>query len=279
MSTYDLIVIGAGPGGYVCAIRAAQLGQKVACVEGRETLGGTCLNVGCIPSKALLNATHHLHETHENFAKMGLIGPSPKVDWAKMQDYKQDVVNGNTKGIEFLFKKNKVTWLKGWGSIPAAGQVKVGDEVHSAKNIIIATGSEPSSLPGVTVIGADSTLALDDGAMLSKPESPEEAAGHLRRMAGTRHRLFSAAVAARDGVPVWRAIGEAKLWMRPLSDAFIADYVAREWDSIRWTVGCYEIEGAGVQLFERVEGDPWTIIGMPMLPLLAWLRTTGLAQK
>ena len=151
MAEFDVIVIGAGPGGYVAAIRAAQLGLKTACVEGRETLGGTCLNVGCIPSKALLNATHHLHETHENFAKMGLIGPSPKVDWAKMQDYKQDVVNGNTKGIEFLFKKNKVTWLKGWGSIPAAGQVKVGDEVHSAKNIIIATGSEPSSLPGVTV--------------------------------------------------------------------------------------------------------------------------------
>jgi len=151
MAEFDVIVIGGGPGGYVAAIRAAQLGLKTACVEGRETLGGTCLNVGCIPSKALLNATHHLHETHENFAKMGLIGPSPKVDWAKMQDYKQDVVNGNTKGIEFLFKKNKVTWLKGWGSIPAAGQVKVGDEVHSAKNIIIATGSEPSSLPGVTV--------------------------------------------------------------------------------------------------------------------------------
>src|SRR3546814_19650016 len=96
-------------------------------------------------------------------------------------------------------------------------------------------------------------------------------------MAGTRHRLFSAAVAARDGAPVWRAIGEAKLWMRPLSDTFIADYVAQNWDSIRWTVGCYEIEGAGVQLFENVEGDPWTIIRMPMLPLLAWLRATGLA--
>lgn len=151
MADFDVIVIGGGPGGYVAAIHAAQLGLKTACVEGRETLGGTCLNIGCIPSKALLNATHHLHEAHENFEKMGLMGGAPKVDWAKMQGYKQDVVNGNTKGIEFLFKKNKVTWLKGWGSIPAAGQVKVGDEVHNAKNIIIATGSEPSSLPGVTV--------------------------------------------------------------------------------------------------------------------------------
>jgi dihydrolipoamide dehydrogenase len=151
MSDYDLIVIGAGPGGYVCAIRAAQLGLKVACVEGRETLGGTCLNIGCIPSKALLNATHHLHEAQENFAKMGLIGAAPSVDWAKMKGYKDDVIAQNTKGIEFLFKKNKVTWLKGWASIPAAGQVKVGDETHTAKHIVIASGSEPTSLPGVPV--------------------------------------------------------------------------------------------------------------------------------
>jgi dihydrolipoamide dehydrogenase len=151
MSDFDLIVIGAGPGGYVCAIRAAQLGLKVACVEGRETLGGTCLNVGCIPSKALLNATHHLHEAQENFAKMGLIGAAPSVDWVKMKGYKDDVIAQNTKGIEFLFKKNKVTWLKGWASIPAAGQVRVGDETHNAKHIVIASGSEPASLPGVTV--------------------------------------------------------------------------------------------------------------------------------
>lgn len=161
-------------------------------------------------------------------------------------------------------------------ALHAAGQSarNIADALAEAKAIKIS-----SRLPGVTVLGADSTLALDDGNMLSKPADPDEAADHLRRMAGTRHRLFSAVVAARDGAPVWRAIGEAKLWMWPLSDAFIADYVAREWDSIRWTVGCYEIEGAGVQLFERVEGDPWTIIGMPMLPLLAWLRQTGLAPQ
>jgi septum formation protein len=159
-------------------------------------------------------------------------------------------------------------------SLHAAGQSarNIADALAEAKAIKIS-----SRLAGVTVLGADSTLALDDGAMLTKSESPEEAASHLRRMAGARHRLFSAVVAARDGAPIWRAIGEAKLWMRPLSDAFIADYVAQNWDSIRWTVGCYEIEGAGVQLFERVEGDPWTIIGMPMLPLLSWLRATGLA--
>lgn len=161
-------------------------------------------------------------------------------------------------------------------SLVAAGQSprNIADALAEAKAIKLS-----SRLPGVTVIGADSTLALDDDAMLVKPGNPAAAADHLRRMSGTRHRLFSAAVAARDGAPVWRAVGEAKLWMRPLSDGFIADYVARHWDSIRWTVGCYEIEGAGVQLFDRVEGDPWTIIGMPMLPLLAWLRATGLAPQ
>ena len=171
MAEFDVIVIGGGPGGYVCAIRCAQLGLNTACVEGRETLGGTCLNVGCIPSKALLNATHHLHEVHANFEKMGLMGGAPTVDWNKMQAYKDDVIGGNTKGIEFLFKKNKITWLKGWGSIPAAGQVKVGDEVHTAKHIVIATGSEPSTLPGITVdeeVVVTSTGAL---ALKSIPKS------------------------------------------------------------------------------------------------------------
>ena len=170
MSNFDAIIIGAGPGGYVCAIRAAQLGLNVACVEGREALGGTCLNIGCIPSKALLHATHMLHESHENFAKMGLIGAAPSVDWQKMQAYKADVVNGNTKGIEFLFKKNKVTWLKGWASIPAAGQVKVGDEVHTGKAIVIATGSESASLPGVTV---DEKVVVTSTGALTLPAIPK----------------------------------------------------------------------------------------------------------
>jgi dihydrolipoamide dehydrogenase len=151
MSDFDLIVIGAGPGGYVCAIRASQLGLRVACVEGRETLGGTCLNVGCIPSKALLHASHALHEAQHNFGKMGLIGAAPAVDWGRMQAYKDDVIAQNTRGIEFLFKKNKVTWLKGWAAIPAPGQVRVGDEVHTARAIVIATGSEPAPLKGVDI--------------------------------------------------------------------------------------------------------------------------------
>ena len=151
MAQYDVIVIGAGPGGYVAAIRCAQLGLKTACVEGRETLGGTCLNIGCIPSKALLHASHMLHEAEHNFAQMGLKGKSPSVDWTQMLAYKDSTVETNTQGIEFLFKKNKIDWLKGWGSIPEPGKVKVGDDVHEAKKIIIATGSEASSLPGVEV--------------------------------------------------------------------------------------------------------------------------------
>ncbi len=151
MADYDVLIIGGGPGGYVCAIRCAQLGLKVACVEGRETLGGTCLNVGCIPSKALLHATEMLHESTHNFAAMGLMGDAPKVDWTAMQVYKQKVVDGNTAGIAFLFKKNKVEHLQGWGKIVGVGQVQVGDTVHTAKSIVIATGSEPSPLKGVTV--------------------------------------------------------------------------------------------------------------------------------
>lgn len=171
MANYDVIIIGSGPGGYVCAIRCAQLGLKTACVEGRDTLGGTCLNVGCIPSKALLHASHMLHEAEHNFAKMGLKGKSPSVDWKQMLTYKADTIGQNTKGIEFLFKKNKVDWLKGWASIPEAGQVKVGDDLHSAKNIIIASGSEPSSLPGIEVdekVVVTSTGALELGKIPKK---------------------------------------------------------------------------------------------------------------
>ncbi|MDY6860247.1 MAG: FAD-dependent oxidoreductase, partial [Pseudomonadota bacterium] len=170
MADYDVIVIGSGPGGYVCAIRCAQLGLKTACVEGRETLGGTCLNVGCIPSKALLHATHSLHEAEHNFATMGLKGKSPSVDWKQMLSYKDDVIGQNTKGIEFLFKKNKVDWLKGWGSIPAAGQVKVGEELHNAKNIVIATGSEASSLPGIEV---DEKIVVTSTGALELPKIPK----------------------------------------------------------------------------------------------------------
>ena len=171
MANYDVIVIGSGPGGYVAAIRCAQLGLKTACVEGRETLGGTCLNVGCIPSKALLHASHQLHEAEHNFAKMGLKGKTPSVDWKQMLAYKDDVIGQNTKGIEFLFKKNKIDWLKGWGSIPEKGKVQVGDEVHEARNIIIATGSQSASLPGVEI---DEKIVVTSTGALELPKIPKK---------------------------------------------------------------------------------------------------------
>nr|WP_252727165.1 dihydrolipoyl dehydrogenase [Paracoccus sp. C2R09] len=194
---YDLIVIGAGPGGYVCAIRAAQLGLKVACVEGRETLGGTCLNVGCIPSKALLHASHMLHETHENFEKMGLMGAHVEVDWSKMQDYKQDTVNSNTGGIEFLFKKNKVDWIKGWASIEAPGKVKVGDTVHEAKNIVVASGSVPSALKGLEIDNEKGVIVDSTGA-LALPKIPKSmvviGAGVIGLELGSVYRRLGAEV-------------------------------------------------------------------------------------
>ena len=147
MASYDVIVIGSGPGGYVCAIRCAQLGLKTACVEGRETLGGTCLNVGCIPSKAMLHASEMLHEAEANFETLGIIAKSVSVDLDKMHAHKANVIKANTQGIEFLFKKNKIDYVKGWGEIVAPGEVKVGDDVLKTKNIVIATGSEPATLP------------------------------------------------------------------------------------------------------------------------------------
>ena len=151
MTNYDVIVIGSGPGGYVSAIRCAQLGLKTAIVEGRDTLGGTCLNVGCIPSKALLHASHSYHEATHNFDKMGLIINNPKIDFDKMQNYKNDVISQNTKGIEFLLKKNKINWLKGWAKIVNKNQVTVGENTYDTKNIVIASGSEPSTIPNVEI--------------------------------------------------------------------------------------------------------------------------------
>ena len=161
---YDVIVLGAGPGGYVCALRAAQLGLKVACVEKRATLGGTCLNVGCIPSKALLQSSENFHEVSHGFVDHGIDVAGVKIDIARMQKRKGEVVSANVKGIEFLFKKNKIDWLRGAGRIVGPGQVGVGDQTYAAKSIVIATGSEVTPLPGIEVDNEkilDSTGALE----------------------------------------------------------------------------------------------------------------------
>ena len=170
MADYDVIVIGAGPGGYVCAIRCAQLGLRTACVEGNATLGGTCLNIGCIPSKAMLHASELYHEAHTNFDKMGLVGAAPTIDVPKLQGYKQATVDSNTKGIEFLFKKNKVDWLKGWGKITGPGEVSVDGTSHKAKSVVIATGSEVTPLKGVTI---DEKAIVSSTGALVLPEIPK----------------------------------------------------------------------------------------------------------
>ncbi len=152
---YDLAVIGTGPGGYVCAIRAAQLGLKVAVIEKRATHGGTCLNVGCIPSKALLYASHAFEDAGHKFAGMGIGVGTPKLDLKTMQDFKQKGVDGNVKGIDFLFRKNKIDVFSGTGTISAAGKISVkgekGEQDVLTKNIVIATGSDVAKLKGVEI--------------------------------------------------------------------------------------------------------------------------------
>jgi len=149
--SFDVVVIGAGPGGYVAAIRAAQLGFNTACIDRRGPPGGTCLNVGCIPSKALLQSSHHYEDATKHFADHGISVGKVGFDLAKMMARKQKVVNDNTKGVEFLFKKNKITYIVGEAKITAPGQMSVGSDKISAKHIIIATGSDVTPLPGVEI--------------------------------------------------------------------------------------------------------------------------------
>ncbi|TCU62900.1 dihydrolipoamide dehydrogenase [Bradyrhizobium sp. R2.2-H] len=170
MATYDLVVIGTGPGGYVCAVRAAQLGMKVAVVEKNATLGGTCLNVGCMPSKALLHASEMFEEAGHSFAKMGVSVSSPKLDLPAMMNFKQQGIDGNVKGVEFLMKKNKIDVLKGTGKILGTGKVEVSadgkSQVIETKNIVIATGSDIARLKGVEIdekriVSSTGALSLD----------------------------------------------------------------------------------------------------------------------
>ena len=167
---YDVLIIGAGPGGYVAAIRAAQLGLKVACAEGRETLGGTCLNVGCIPSKALLHASEYYDAAaNGTMAKMG-VDVTPKLNLPVMHAQRIDAVTQLTGGIAFLFKKNKVDWLKGYAQFTSADTVTIAGKSYRAKNIVIATGSSVTPLPGVTV---DQKVVVDSTGALELPKVPK----------------------------------------------------------------------------------------------------------
>ncbi len=170
---YDVLVIGAGPGGYVAAIRAAQLGLKTACAESRATLGGTCLNVGCIPSKTLLNASGLYHEAASGaLAKHGVKLGSVELDLPALMADKDDAVKGLTGGIEYLFKKNKVDWLKGLATFQRANTVEIDGKTVTAKNIVIATGSSVTSLPGVTVDN-DGGIVVDSTGALALPAVPK----------------------------------------------------------------------------------------------------------
>mgnify|MGYP001143326023 FL=1 len=195
---YDVLVIGAGPGGYVAAIRAAQLGLKTACAEGRETLGGTCLNVGCIPSKALLNASEKFHEAKSGLLeKHGIKLGSVAMDVPAMLADKDKAVSGLTGGIEFLFKKNKVDWLKGYARFKDAHTVEVLGKSVTAKNIVIATGSSVTPLPGVEVDN-DKGIIVDSTGALALKKVP----GHLVVIGGGVIGLELGSVWGRLGAKV-----------------------------------------------------------------------------
>jgi dihydrolipoamide dehydrogenase len=195
--SYDVIIIGSGPGGYVCAIRAAQLGLKTAIVEKEKTLGGTCLNIGCIPSKALLHASHMFDEAGHGFAALGIGVGTPKLDLPAMMAHKKEVVDANVGGVSFLMKKNKVDVVTGMGKILAAGKVEVtaadgSVSILEAKNIVIATGSEVTPLKSVEV---DEKVIVSSTGALSFDKVP----GHLV--------LIGAGVIGLELGSVWRRLG------------------------------------------------------------------------
>ncbi|MET0428217.1 MAG: FAD-dependent oxidoreductase, partial [Microvirga sp.] len=195
--SYDLIVIGTGPGGYVCAIRAAQLGLRTAVVEKRKTHGGTCLNIGCIPSKALLHASHSFDDATNHFADLGIGITEARIDMARMMAFKQEGVDGNVKGIDFLFKKNKIEPYFGTARIAAAGRVEVtaedgSNQMLEAKNIVIATGSDVTRLPGIEI---DERVVVSSTGALELPAGP-------RRLV-----VIGAGVIGLELGSVWRRLG------------------------------------------------------------------------
>lgn len=218
---YDVIIIGSGPGGYVCAIRCAQLGMKTAIVEKYSTLGGTCLNVGCIPSKALLDSSHQYHDAVHKFEAHGIDVGTPKIDFTKMIGRKQGVVDQMTKGVDFLMKKNKIDVFTGLGSFESATKVKVtGDKetVIEGANIIIATGSKPASLPGMEI---DKKRIISSTEALSLKEIPK----HLIVIGGGVIGMELGSVYKRLGAEV--SIVEYAPSIIPTMDAGLGKELAR----------------------------------------------------
>ena len=235
---YDLIVIGAGPGGYVGAIRAAQLGLKTACVEGRETLGGTCLNVGCIPSKALLHGSEKFEEAaNGTLARYGVKLGKVELDLAALQADKADAVKGLTGGIEFLFKKNKVDWLKGYGAFKDAHTVTVAGTDYTAKNVVIATGSSVTPLPGVEVDN-DKQVIVDSTGALALAKVPQ----HLVVIGG--------GVIGLELGSVWRRLG-AKVTVVEFLDALLP---GMDGDIRKEAAKIFKKQGMDLKLGTKVTG-------------------------
>src|SRR5829696_9298415 len=206
--TYDLVVIGTGPGGYVCAIRAAQLGLHTAVVEKRKTHGGTCLNIGCIPSKALLHASERFEEAKRHLGEMGISVSAPKLDLKTMMAFKDEGVEGNVKGVEFLLKKNKVDMFYGTARIAAVGQVEIlgedgSNQLLETKNIVIATGSDVAALPGVDI---DETIVVSSTGALELDAVPK------------MFLVIGAGVIGLELGSVWRRVG---------SEVLVVEYLGR----------------------------------------------------
>ncbi|MBL8514637.1 MAG: dihydrolipoyl dehydrogenase [Betaproteobacteria bacterium] len=267
---YDVVVVGAGPGGYIAAIRAAQLGFTVACIEGWKNpkgdlaLGGTCLNVGCIPSKALLQSSEHVEQVEHKFADHGITAAGVKVDLAKMQARKDGIVGKMTKGIEFLFKKNKVTWLKGFGKLVQTGEVTTievanGDakETVTAKNVIIATGSKARHLPGIVV---DNVNVCDNEGALAFTSVPKNLG------------VIGAGVIGLELGSVWRRLGSEVTVLEALPNFLGAcdDAVSKE----AWKVFTKE-QGLNIKLGVKIEKVSQKKSGVTV----EYTDDKGLAQK
>ena len=232
---YDVLVIGAGPGGYVAAIRAAQLGLKTACVESRALLGGTCLNVGCIPSKALLHGSELFEEASGGHMALWGIKAEPKLDLGAMMAEKDKAVGELTGGVEFLFKKNKVTWIKRHATFKDGHSVTVGDDTVTAKDIIIATGSDCTPLPGVEV---DGKRIVDSTGALKLEEVPE----HLVVIGG--------GVIGMELGSVWRRLG-AKVTVVEFMDMLLPGY---DKDVRKEAAKIFKKQGMELKLKSKVTG-------------------------